>query len=160
MTLFNYLKPAIVFVVYVSLAACAFVPKVEREQSYAKQCDMYSKALTLDAVSLGRLDCGGSSSCMALAGLIPATTFLVSGSIVLVGNTLHWLEYQGSCDDGMVKTSINWIMPDDTQPIDDANEIDDKERVEDVSIDKTVIEDDGPSKSQERVGNDSIIISD
>lgn len=29
---------------------------------------------------------------------VPAGSFVVSGSIVLIGNTLHWLEYQGRCN--------------------------------------------------------------
>ena len=32
---------------------------------------------------------------LAIGVVIPAGTFVVSGSIVIVGNTLHWLEYQG-----------------------------------------------------------------
>jgi len=94
-----------------NLIACAFVPKVEHKQKYANSCEMYTKELTLDAVSLGGLDCGGNSSCVVAASLVPVTTFLVSGSIVLVGNTLHWLEYQGSCDDGLIQSSINILIP-------------------------------------------------
>ena len=38
----------------------------------------------------------------ALAGVIVVTagSAVISGSIVVTGNTLHWLEYQGTCSDG------------------------------------------------------------
>jgi len=38
----------------------------------------------------------------ALAGVIVVTagSAIISGSIVITGNTLHWLEYQGTCSDG------------------------------------------------------------
>ncbi len=37
-----------------------------------------------------------------LAGVIVVTagSAIISGSIVVTGNTLHWLEYQGTCSDG------------------------------------------------------------
>jgi hypothetical protein len=38
----------------------------------------------------------------ALAGVVVVTagSAIISGSIVLTGNTIHWLEYQGTCSDG------------------------------------------------------------
>lgn len=104
-----------------SLIGCAFIPKVDHKQTYAQNCEMYTKELTLDSISLWGLDCGGSSGCVAVASLVPVTTFLVSGSIVLVGNTVHWLEYQGSCDEGLIQSSIDKIIPDtDTGNVDEA----------------------------------------
>ncbi|MGD8569907.1 MAG: hypothetical protein PVJ39_17605, partial [Gammaproteobacteria bacterium] len=35
--------------------------------------------------------------------------YLLSGSIVLVGNTLHWLEFHGRCDDGIVSRLLKEI---------------------------------------------------
>lgn len=34
---------------------------------------------------------------------VPVTTIVLSGSIVVVGNTVHWLERQGKCEDGYLK---------------------------------------------------------
>lgn len=49
-----------------------------------------------------------ASACLLTFGVIvPAGTFIVSGSIVLVNNTLHWLEYQGRCDKGLVRKHLN-----------------------------------------------------
>ncbi|WP_298775549.1 hypothetical protein [uncultured Shewanella sp.] len=48
-----------------------------------------------------------SGICMATFGLIvPLGSFIVSGSVYLIGNTLHWLEYQGRCDDGFVQRGL------------------------------------------------------
>lgn len=35
---------------------------------------------------------------------------VVSGSIVLVGNTAHWLEYQGTCSDGYLARARNAFL--------------------------------------------------
>lgn len=32
---------------------------------------------------------------------------MIAGSVVVVGNTAHWLEKQGTCEDSLVKSSIN-----------------------------------------------------
>jgi hypothetical protein len=34
-----------------------------------------------------------------------AGSALISGSIVLTGNTVHWLEYQGTCSDGYLNSA-------------------------------------------------------
>jgi hypothetical protein len=41
--------------------------------------------------------------------VIAATSFIVSGSIVVIGNTLHWIEKQGTCDDSATQSIINNI---------------------------------------------------
>ena len=33
---------------------------------------------------------------------VSAGSLLVSGSIVVVNNTVHWLEYQGTCSEGFL----------------------------------------------------------
>ena len=51
---------------------------------------------------------GGNSAgaCIILAGVITGGSAIVSGSIVLVGNSLHWLEKQGKCEDSFLNTKI------------------------------------------------------
>lgn len=50
-----------------------------------------------------RLDCRGAQSdqclvsLLAINGVIISGSLLVSGSIYIVGNSVHWLEYQGRC---------------------------------------------------------------
>lgn len=133
----SFIKINLTALMVLNLVACAFVPKVEHSQTYAKNCEMYTKEFTLDAISLGGLDCGGNTSCVAVAGLIPITTFLVSGSIVLVGNTVHWLEYQGSCDEGLVQSGINKLLPEDENKAKSQAELEEKPLIllHDVSLD-------------------------
>lgn len=37
-------------------------------------------------------------SCLTLGSIYSAATLVVSGSIVLVGNTVHWVEKKAKCD--------------------------------------------------------------
>jgi hypothetical protein len=82
------------------VSACVFVPRESRTQHYAQKCKMLSRELTLEAEDIHTSGCHSSNDlevCLLGLVVIPAASFVVSGSIVLVGNTLHWLEYQGSC---------------------------------------------------------------
>jgi len=66
--------------------------------------------LTTEFIDLHR-GCGNtaeSGACfLAVAVGVPAVSFVVSGSAVLVGNTLHWLEYQGTCETGYLAQQIS-----------------------------------------------------
>ncbi len=87
------------------LASCVFVPEESEKQKYADNCHMYTKQLTLSAEEIKGNLCTSDDSaeaCLMVYGVIlPVSSFVISGSIVLIGNTLHWLEYQGPCDDGL-----------------------------------------------------------
>ena len=72
---------------------------------------MFTPKLYLDVETIElHHGCSGSGesaiACLVGAGIVPAGTFVVSGSIVLIGNTLHWLEYQGRCDDGVIQQGL------------------------------------------------------
>lgn len=41
---------------------------------------------------------------------IPITSFIVSGSIVVVGNTVHWIEEQGTCEESMTQEAISSLI--------------------------------------------------
>ena len=85
------------------LSGCTFLPAVSEKQSYAYQCEMHTKELTLttEYFDLHR-GCGNeaeSGVCYLAAAIgVPAISFIVSGSIVLASNTINWLEYQSTCD--------------------------------------------------------------
>ena len=56
--------------------------------------------------------CQGSAeavtACLIAFGVvIPAGSLVVSGSVVLVGNTLRWVEYHGSCDEGAIGQTLS-----------------------------------------------------
>lgn len=85
-------------------SACAFQPTVATQQPYADNCQMQTKQLTLSEVNMTNvISCQGHShdalACLVIQGVIaPVGSFIISGSIVAVNNTFHWLEYHGTCD--------------------------------------------------------------
>jgi len=90
------------------LPACAFYPKTQYSKD-VERCDLAFKKLTMDVTSSSiRCQGGGNSAgaCVILAGVISGGSAIVSGSIVLVGNSLHWLEKQGKCDDSFLNSKI------------------------------------------------------
>lgn len=84
-----------------SLTGCYTVaPRVVTE--YDDDCEIGFRKMVLTAEQQGLFieSCGGSE-CAAgiLSGLLwTSLTTVVSGSIVLVGNTVFWMEKQGRCD--------------------------------------------------------------
>ncbi len=99
------------------LGGCLVLPKTEQDP--VPECELWTRSLTLDIDQatfnlrvmnrefnrLAQSDCR-EPECIAL--LAPAITVsmgsvIVSGSIVVAGNTLHWIEKQGRCEDSMVR---------------------------------------------------------
>jgi hypothetical protein len=86
-----------------------FIPVASVEES---SCILQTRKLELKVEntngSLGFI-CTGEACMVVLtaASAVSISTFIVSGSIVLIGNTFHWLEKQGSCDDGFIKIKID-----------------------------------------------------
>lgn len=80
-----------------------FVPRTVNE--HHNNCHLVTKKFTLEEHQIGHLHCRNEG---CLIALIPsAVTLIVSGSVVLIGNTIHWLEKQGKChnDDNDLKNS-------------------------------------------------------
>ena len=103
-------KGILVVVFVAGIQGCTFLPEVQDKNPEYERCNLVTKKMNL--LMLGKLfnGCegggeGAAAYCLASA-LYSSTTAVVSGSIVLVGNTIHWLEKQGKCDDGIVKTAI------------------------------------------------------
>ena len=103
-----------------SLTGCAmFYPEVADNYQAPVDCELSTKALDLKthtAEGEVRISSCNHSQCMvqlAVYSVVPVGSFIVSGSIVLVGNTAHWLEKQGRCEDSAVQSSLsrfrNWI---------------------------------------------------
>ena len=87
-------------------ASCAYVPTSSPVIERNDGCEMITKELELKEEELiaGGGACQGPA-CAAVA-IVPAATFVVSGSIVLIGNTVHWLEKNGTCSDGLVRSNL------------------------------------------------------
>lgn len=81
-----------------ALSACVFVPRTT--EVYDAGCRIQSKQMTLEPVQIAHLGQCVGSGCGALlvvAGATAAASAVVSGSIVIAGNVVYWLEKQGRC---------------------------------------------------------------
>lgn len=97
----NVKKILLVFSMSFGLASCAFVPAFSDNQSRYVNCGLLTKKLTLESTELESVNhCNDDDKfgqCLIKMGLIVPVSYIVSGSIVLIGNTIHWSEYKLSC---------------------------------------------------------------
>jgi len=87
-----------------SLSSCIFYPKIADEQ--VAGCELVTKQLTIDLISLDA-DIGSDPRGVVILAAFGGTTLIVSGSIMVAGNSIHWLEREGTCDDGVIKYAIS-----------------------------------------------------
>lgn len=106
-------KAAAFFVSVLLMTACAFVPTVKSPDTTQSACSFYTPEWTLSVKYIDERNfCRGTHGddarlCLMTVGVIvPAGSLLVSGSIVLIGNTLHWLEYQGTCEEAEIQQKL------------------------------------------------------
>ncbi|MDW6005397.1 hypothetical protein [Vibrio mangrovi] len=87
------------------LSACVVLPETAKEQDYAQTCEMSTRKLQLTIVKDDVGVCHSIHSkeellaCLTVGGVISSASLIISGSIVVVGNTIHWLEYQTTCSE-------------------------------------------------------------
>ena len=92
------------------LTGCVFLPKVDEEK--VPKCQLYTRELTVGALEFepdfGNVQ-SGSDFVAVLTGYaaIGAVSGIVSGSIVVTGNTIHWIEREGTCKEGVIKEAID-----------------------------------------------------
>src|SRR5260370_40058626 len=96
---FRILRTIIALSFFVS--GCVFYPRTI--EYYDAECDIRYRALVLGTEAIKK-DCSGkmlkgleSEACFALVVAMSAGSAIVSGSIVVIGNTVYWLEKQGKC---------------------------------------------------------------
>jgi hypothetical protein len=80
------------------LTSCLVLPKVDMNQPVP--CPLVTRQVTLDVVQIAAIEsCRGDACLMQLAtgSVIFVASAVVSGSVALVGNTLHWIERMGKC---------------------------------------------------------------
>ena len=84
---------------------CVVYPKVAEDQYH--RCKLETRRLTLD---MEVWESSGKNSSivvdMIFGAITTAVTTIVSGSIMIAGNTVHWIEQEGTCDDGMLRKSV------------------------------------------------------
>jgi hypothetical protein len=80
------------------LAGCVVVPRtVER---YDAECRTVARSMQQQVVQIAAIQGCSNEGCAALlvaAGATAAASAVVSGSIMVAGNVVYWLEKQGRC---------------------------------------------------------------
>ena len=83
------------------ISGCVFYPRTI--EYYDAGCEIKYRTMVLGTEEMKK-DCSGqklkdpnSEACFALVVAMSAGSAIVSGSIVVVGNTVYWLEREGEC---------------------------------------------------------------
>ena len=110
-------------VMLAGLPACTVMPEFSAGE-VTPDCQLFSREVSLDYRWLGADDhasllrsmnsCSGRADvCFATYGVIvagwTAGSALVSGSVYLAGNTVHWLEYQGRCSGSELRQTLSLL---------------------------------------------------
>lgn len=80
------------------ISGCIYYPK--RVEVYNSDCTIKIRKLTLGVISSNSVpNCfgGNSAACLAAIAAVGPVTAVVSESIVVVGNTLYYMEKEGKC---------------------------------------------------------------
>ncbi|CAB1370426.1 conserved protein of unknown function [Denitratisoma oestradiolicum] len=80
------------------LTGCIYLPQTTTR--YDPECGVQQRHMTLEVTQVGlfgRCVNDGCVELLVLAGVVSATTAVVSGSVVVVGNGVYWLEEKGRC---------------------------------------------------------------
>lgn len=90
-----------IFLVAFAVSSCTFVPAVMDDPDNAA-CNLVTHKRGLALHDIGEGNCQvytaeDALACLGVALVYSTATVVISGSLVLVGNTIHWLEKQGKC---------------------------------------------------------------
>ena len=88
-------------------------PKVSQYQNY--KCNLVTRSLTLDTIVANPnfKGCKDPACILVIIAAYPvsgATTGIVSGSIAIAGNTIHWIEKQGRCSNSTLKKAASALV--------------------------------------------------
>jgi len=81
-----------------ALCACVYVPRTTT--SYDEECHVETRQMKLEAAQIGAIGTCTNRDCayvLVALGAVAAASAIVSGSIVVVGNVVYWLQKQGKC---------------------------------------------------------------
>ncbi len=82
-----------------AISACVYYPK--KVEFYDHDCEIQAKKLVLENEFLWlNFGCQNEKGCLVIlliTGVTGVATAIVSGSIVVVGNVIYWLEKRGKC---------------------------------------------------------------
>lgn len=82
-----------------ALQGCVYLPRTITLPD--PQCHGLHKQMILEGTQVAAIQGCINNGCVALvaaAGIVTATTAIVSGSIVIVGNVVYWIERQANCE--------------------------------------------------------------
>lgn len=86
-------------IILIFLTSCTYLPKVVHDPDNAR-CNLATSKRTIELDSApGNINVNDCPECLVAIGLYSSATAIISGSIALIGNTVHWLEKQIKCDD-------------------------------------------------------------
>lgn len=80
------------------LGGCVYFPNTTTV--YDEKCQTYQRHMTLEVQQVGTfVGCHGEAcvGVLVVMGAVSASTAVVSGSVVVVGNAVYWIEKQGRC---------------------------------------------------------------
>jgi len=92
------MKTLITTLLFILLAGCVYVP--ENSHSYDEKCNVMRKHKVLkleQAIPMTNCSNEACALLMASYGLVTAASFVVSGSVVVISNTVYWLEKPSHC---------------------------------------------------------------
>ena len=90
----NFQMITMVIAASVFVSSCVAYPK--KVEFYDAECEIIVKKLTLEVEPVTQNVCSFEEECLVFLG-ISAASAVVSGSIVVIGNTIYWLEKVGKC---------------------------------------------------------------
>ncbi len=92
------IKTSLLVLIISSLNACAFIPKTVKATAKEKMaCDTITSEWDLDVVTFSGTDCY-DEGCVAVFAAVPIVTAAISLPIVLIGNSIHFVEKQLRCN--------------------------------------------------------------
>ena len=86
------------FLVIFFISGCFYVPKIEENKN--ENCELITKKMTIQIKGEFPQEC--NDECLLIALGVATTSYIVSGSIAVVGNTVHWIEKKGRCEDSYI----------------------------------------------------------
>ena len=105
------LRFLVILVIISQIGACAVYPSLDTEAETT--CDVFTRQLTLDMTDVDISVCGNVNNgsgiliCLGVSGAFFVTSAVVSGSVVVVGNTVNFLEQQGRCEDSYLRRKLD-----------------------------------------------------
>lgn len=119
----NIIGLLIILLLVMPIQSCIFLPKTVPQQD--QDCLLATKSMTLhvhtsealideavdEMVGAIASDCHEPECLLVVAPIVAISvgSLVVSGSIVVTGNTIHWIEKQGRCQDSLTQQTLDGL---------------------------------------------------